>query len=290
MAHSEQPWFVTHLCTEKEGTMRQPEQWQLSGNAAELYERYVVPYFLGPWAPGLVEVAALRPGERVLDVACGTGVVARLAAQQVGTTGQVTGVDLNAGMLAVARVLPPPPGAPITWVEGNAVAMHLADAQFDVVLCQQGLQFFSDKPAALREMHRVLVPGGRVVLSVWEKTVDPYGLALWEAVERHAGTEAVMRLRASRMVPEPEELSQLLVEAGFRDVHIRASRMTKRLPALETLVLCHLAATPVAEAVAALHEEARAALARDVCIALRSYADGDGVVVPDATNVATAHT
>ena len=156
--------------------------------------------------------------------------------------------------------------------------------------CVAGLQFSSDKLTALREMHRVLVPGGRLVLSVWEKTVDPYGLALWEAVERHVGTEAARRLRASRMVPEPEELSQLLVEAGFRDVHIRSSRMTKRLPALETLVLCHLAATPVAEAVAALPEEARAALARDVCIALRSYADGDGVVVPDATNVATAHT
>ena len=90
--------------------MSQPEQWQLSGNAAEMYEHYVVPYLLGPWAPGL---AALQPGERVLDVACGTRVVARLAAQKVGTTGQVTGLDLNPGMLAVARVLPPPPGAPI---------------------------------------------------------------------------------------------------------------------------------------------------------------------------------
>ena len=231
----------------------------------------------------------LRPGERVLNVACGTGVVARLAAQQVGPTGQVTGVDLNAGMLAVARTLPPPPGATITWVEGSAVAMDLAEAQFDVVLCQQGLQFFPDKPAALREMHGVLVSGGRVVLSVCEKTVDPYRLALWEAVERHVGTEAARRLLASRMVPNPTELSQLLVDAGFRKVHIRSSRMTKRLPALETLVLWHLEATPVAEAVAALHDETRAALAREVRIALQSYADGDGVIVPDATNVATAH-
>jgi ubiquinone/menaquinone biosynthesis C-methylase UbiE len=270
--------------------MPQQEQWQLSGNAAELYERYVVPYFLGPWAPGLIEVAALQPGECVLDVACGTGVVARLAAQQVGIAGQVTGLDLNPGMLAVARALPPPPGATITWVECSAVAMHLPDATFDVVLCQQGLQFFPDKPAALREMHRVLVPGRRVVLSVWTKTVDPYGLAQWEAVERHVGTEAATRLRAPRVVPEPEELSRLLNEAGFRDVHIRTSRMTQYLPALETLVLCHLAATPIADAVAALSDEGRAALARDVRSALQAYADGDGVAVPNETNIVTAHT
>jgi ubiquinone/menaquinone biosynthesis C-methylase UbiE len=270
--------------------MPQQEQWQLSGNAAELYERYVVPYFLGPWAPGLIEVAALQPGERVLDVACGTGVIARLAAQQVRPAGQVTGLDLNPGMLAVARALPPPPGAIITWVECSAVVMHLPDATFDVVLCQQGLQFFPDKPAALREMHRVLVLGGRVVLSVWTKTVDPYGLAQWEAVERHVSTEAATRLRAPRVVPEPEELSRLLNEAGFRDRHIRTSRMTQYLPALETLVLCHLAATPIADAVAALSDEARTALARDVRSALQAYADGDGVAVPNETNMVTAHT
>ncbi len=270
--------------------MRQPEQWQLSGNAAELYERYVVPYFLGPWAPGLVKVAALWPGEHVLDVACGTGVVARLAAQQVGPAGQVTGLDLNPGMLAVARTLLPPPGATLIWVECSAVAMHLPDATFDVVLCQQGFQFFPDKPAALREMHRVLVPGGRVVLSIYGKTIDLYGRALADAVERHVGTEAATRILAPRVVPAPEELSRLLVDAGFRDVHIRASRMTLRLPSLETLVPCHLAATPIADAVAALSDEARAALARDVRRALQSYADGDGVMVPNETNLATAHT
>jgi ubiquinone/menaquinone biosynthesis C-methylase UbiE len=270
--------------------MPQQEQWQLSGNAAELYERYVVPYFLGPWAPGLIEVAALRSGERVLDMACGTGVVARLAAPQVRPTGQVTGLDLNPGMLAVARALPSPPGAPIIWVEGSAGAMPLPDAAFEVILCQQGFQFFPDKPAALREMRCVLVPGGRVILSVWTPTVDPYGLALAEAVGRHVGPEAATRVRAPRVVPEAEALYRLLVEAGFREVHICSSRMTMRLPSPETLVLCHLAAMPVADAVAALSDEARAALARDVCLTLQSYADGDGVVAPNETNLATART
>jgi ubiquinone/menaquinone biosynthesis C-methylase UbiE len=119
--------------------MNQSEQWQVSGNAAELYEQYVVPYLLGPWAPGLIELAALQSGERVLDLACGTGVVARHAAAKVGGTGHVTGLDLNAGMLAVARALPPPPGASITWVEGSAVAMDIPDASFDVIVCHSTL-------------------------------------------------------------------------------------------------------------------------------------------------------
>jgi ubiquinone/menaquinone biosynthesis C-methylase UbiE len=242
--------------------MPQQEQWQLSGNAAELYERYVVPYILGPWAPGLVELATLQQGERVLDLACGTGVVARLAAPKVGPTGQVTGLDLNAGMLAVARALPPLSGASITWVEGSAMAMDLPDASFDVILCQQGFQFFPDKPVALREMHRVLVPGRRVVLSVW-KTAGPYSVAVEEALTRYVGAEAAARYgTASRMVPEAEALHRLFLEAGFRAVHMRPSVMTIRFPPIEAFVLCHLAATPVAGAVAALSEEGRLALAR----------------------------
>jgi ubiquinone/menaquinone biosynthesis C-methylase UbiE len=174
--------------------MPQPEQWQLHGNAAELYERYAVPYFLGPWAPRLVELAAFQQGERVLDLACGTGVVARLAAPHVGVTGHVTGLDLNAGMLAVARALPPPSGASITWIEGSAMALDLADASLDVIVCQQGFQFFPDQPAALREMHRVLVPGGRVLLSVW-KSAGPDNIAVGEALERHVDSKAIRKLR-----------------------------------------------------------------------------------------------
>ena len=269
--------------------MPQQEQWQLHGNAAELYERYAVPYFLGPWAPGLVELAALQRGERVLDLACGTGVVARLAAPQVGSTGQVTGLDLNTGMLAVARALPPPSGAAITWIEGSAMAMDLPDASFDVILCQQGFKFFPDHQAALREMHRALVPGGRVLLSVW-KSAGPYNTAVGEALERHVDIETATRYRASRVVPEAEVLHRLLVDAGFHAVQIRPSVMTIRLPPVAELVLCHLAATPVAGAVAALSEGGRAALARQVRLALQSYADGEGVAVPDETNIAIAHT
>jgi ubiquinone/menaquinone biosynthesis C-methylase UbiE len=269
--------------------MSEPSGYQVSGNAAELYERHAVRYMMGPWAPGLVEVAALRQGERILDLACGTGLVARLAAPRVGSTGQVTGLDFNAGMLAVAGSLSPPSGAAITWVEGSAVAMDLADASFDVILCQQGLQFFPDKLAALREMHRVLVPGGRVVLSVW-KSAGPYNVAVAEALEGHVGTETASKYRASRVVPDAAALSRMLVEARFSAAHIRPSVMTIRLPQIEEFVLSHLSASPVAGAIAALSEGKRSALAKQVKMALQPYADGNGVAVPDEINIAIAHT
>ena len=117
------------------------EKWQLTTlKAAELYEHYPGRYILGPWAPLLVDVARLAAGERVLDVACGTGVVARAAAKRVGTTGRVVGVDLNPGMIAVARSLPTTSHVPIEWFERSALDLRFEDTSFDVVLCQQGLQ------------------------------------------------------------------------------------------------------------------------------------------------------
>ena len=166
--------------------------------------------------------------------------------------------------------------------------MDLPDASFQVVLCQQGLQFFPDKLAALREMHRVLVAGGRVLLSVW-KSAGPYNIAVGDALEQHVGAETATKYRASRVAPDAEELHRLLVEAAFRDVSIRPSVMTIRLPPIDTFVLRHLSALPVAGAVAALTEKVRAALVSQVSAALQAYANNDGVAVPDETNVAIAH-
>ena len=145
-----------------ENDLNTGEQFQLSDEAAERYERCPARYILGPWAPLLVNAARPTAGERVLDVACGTGVVARIAAERVGPSGRVIGVDLNPGMIRVARSLPAPIGAPIEWLERSALDLRLEDASFDVVLCQQGLQFFPDKALALREMRRVLDHGGRL--------------------------------------------------------------------------------------------------------------------------------
>lgn len=267
--------------------MSEQSGYQVSSSAAELYERYATQY-MGPWVPDLVGLAELRQGERVLDLACGTGVVARHAVMQLGPTGRVTGLDFNAGMLAVARATPTPPGATIDWVEGSAVAMDLADASFDVILCQQGLQFFPDRLAALREMHRVLVPGGRVLLSVW-KSPSPYNIAAGDALQRYAGAEMANKYRAARVTPDAKALHRMLVESGFRAVQIRPRPLIVKLPSIESFVIGHLSSSPVSGAVAALSEVRRAAFAREVKTALQPYADGDGVAIPDEVNIAMGH-
>lgn len=262
-------------------------QWQLSAEAAELYERYVARYILGPWAPLLVDVAHVGVGERVLDVACGTGVVARAAAERVGSAGRVIGVDLNSGMIAVARSLPAPVGASIEWIEGSALDLRLPDVSMDVVLCQQGLQFFPEKALAMREMRRVLARGGRLALSVWNG-VGLYNSAVGEALTRFVSDAAALQFCASRQVPTKEELQRLAMEAGFSAVDVRVSRINVHLPRLDKFTLDHLSATPLAPLIAATEPAAREKVGASVMKELQHYADGEGVTYPEETHVLTA--
>lgn len=263
------------------------EQWQLEGDAAELYERTAARYILGPWAPGLVDLAGVRSGERVLDLACGTGAVARVAAERVGASGRVTGLDLNAGMLVVARSLPAPRGAAVAWIERSALDTGLPDGSFDVVLCQQGLQFFPDKLAALREVRRVLVPGGRVAMSVW-RTTGVYNSAVGKALSQHIGADAAARFCASRKVPADKELIELAAAAGLPDATLHAQKRTVRLPSVERFVLSHLAGTPAAAQLRAMSDAARTALGQDVARELAAYREGEGVAFPEEITVVTA--
>jgi ubiquinone/menaquinone biosynthesis C-methylase UbiE len=167
------------------------QQWQVAGNAALAYEAHLVPAIFAAWAPRLLGSATPATGERVLDVACGTGVVARLAAERVGPRGRVAGLDLNPGMLAVAASRPVT-GAPTGWVQASAGRMPFPDHSFQVVCCQAGLQFFPDRPAALAEMARVLAPGGRLAALVWRSIDHSPGFAAL------AGPVGALLIRARR--------------------------------------------------------------------------------------------
>jgi ubiquinone/menaquinone biosynthesis C-methylase UbiE len=268
--------------------MSKHEQWYLTEEAAERYDRYVARYILGPWAPLLVDAARLKAGDQVLDVACGTGVVTRIAAERVGPAGHVTGLDLNPGMIRVARSLRSPTGAPIEWLERSALSLGLMDESVDALLCQQGLQFFRDKPLALREMRRVLKKGGRLALSVWS-SIGSYNSAVGEALAKYVSSETAARFCASRQAPPRHELQHLAEEAGFSAIEVNVHRIDVHLPRLDTFTLDHLAATPVAPILAATDDETRQKIGASVMQDLQRYANGNGVTYPEETLFLTAH-
>ncbi|MCA6114326.1 methyltransferase domain-containing protein [Bradyrhizobium sp. WSM 1738] len=218
--------------------------WQLEGSAAELYQRYLVPAITLKWAEDLIARAQPRAGDAVLDVACGTGVVARLAAQRV-TTGRVTGLDLNAGMLAVARTLPNE-GSPIAWIEGSALDLPLPSDRFDVVLCQLGLQFFPDQSKALLEMHRVLRDTGRVALSVYSAIEHTPGAhAFAGALDDVLGKDASRIKRGEHSFSDPAQLEGRLRRADFQAVEVHIVVQTIVFPSVLDYVRFQLLATPM---------------------------------------------
>jgi ubiquinone/menaquinone biosynthesis C-methylase UbiE len=257
-----------------------------AGDPATNYERFFVPAIGAPLAADLIRLAALRPGERVLDVACGTGVVARLASRQVGATGTVAGLDVNAGMLAVARSATPP-GTSIEWHAASADAIPLPDASFDVVLCQMGLQFMPDRRAALREMRRVLAPGGRLILNVPGPTPRLF-VIMGEALARHVGGEAVGFVNQVFSLHDTAEIQNLISGAGFRDVSVQSNTKSLRLPAPEEFLWQYVHSTPLADAVAQVNEEGRASLERDVVTKWQEFVKDRTLVLQVRMVVATA--
>jgi SAM-dependent methyltransferase len=190
-------------------------------------------------------------------------------------------------MIAVARSIPAPLGAAIEWIERSALDLGLQDASFDVVLCQQGLQFFPDKVVALQEMRRVLDHGGRLALSVWN-SVGLYNNAVGAALARYVGNETAVRFCASRQAPTADELQRLATETGFSAIEVRVSRINIHLPRLDQFALGHLTATPVGPAIAATDPELLKEIGTSVMTELQGYADGDGVTYPEETHVLTA--
>lgn len=272
--------------------MSKPSGWQLSGHAPDAYERYIVPAFMAAKARELVEMARVRSGERVLDVACGTGVVTRAAGQAVGATGKVVGADLNEPMLSMARVIAQRhPGLSVEWHHADAMALPFPAATFHVVLCQYGLEFFPDRSHGLREMARVLVPGGRLALRVW-RALDrqPFYVAVLKALDQHLRAGAGAPIATAFTLADANELRRLVSSAGFRDVCLRITLHPTRYSSVEEYTLGYLSATPVAEAVAAMAEAARRALLDDVSTALAGYVDDDGLAAPTESHVVVAHT
>lgn len=258
------------------------ETFQISAEAAELYEAAFVPAFFEQWVPVLLDAAAVRPGQRVLDVACGTGVVARHAAGRA-DGGSVTGLDLNEAMLAVARRVEPA----ITWTHGDAAELPFPDGCFDVVLCQMGLMFFPDPGRAVDEMARVVAAGGVVAIDVPAALADqPAFAAFVEMVAEHAGPVAANLLTSYFTCGDLDRLTELLTAAGLVDVAAHTEAGRYRAPSIDVAVATEVDSTPLLERI---DEQTYARIRADSRGVWQPYTTADGALdAPFATHVVTA--
>ncbi len=248
---------------------------QVAGNAAQIYEDWFVPSLFAPWAPVLVQTAGTAPGEQVLDVACGTGVVAREARRTVGAAGRAVGVDVNASMLAVAERC----GPDVHWEKAAAEALPFDDASFDRVVCQFGLMFFEDRTRALREMARVLRPGGGMAIAVWSSLGDtPAFAALVELIAEHVDNEAADALRAPFCLGERALLLDLC-DAADLSVDVERRVLPARFGSLDEWIETNVRGWTFSDRV---DEDALARLQREARSKMAKWVHADGHVEFDA--------
>ena len=260
--------------------MTQYMQWQ------EIYQNGLVPSIFGPWSTATLELAVPQPGDKVLDIACGTGIVARLAAQFVGRTGHVVGLDANPGMIEVARSLPSPPGLTIEWREGNALALPFSEPKFNIVFCQGGLQFMPERLTALQEMWRVLLPGGRLAILVFQEIQFTPGFAVVvDALESFAGAHAAEFLSTPFVLSDAEELRSLLVEAGFHQIVIRPEIKIIHFPSPEKFVHCLIMGSPRGSQI---DEQSLAKIISQTSARLQSYTRQGELFFPMRAHLASA--
>jgi SAM-dependent methyltransferase len=256
-------------------------QWQLAREAAGRYLKILEPAILGPFAQALVTWSNLRPGQTAVDVGCGTGAAARYAAAALGPAGRVIGVDVNRGMIEVARSRPPVQGAPIEWYQENAYQLPFRDQTADVVLCAQTLQFLTDRHQALAEMRRILRPGGRLAVSLWRPLDEnPYFQALLATITDYLGPDIAGGLKAAFALTGAAEIRALLAGGNFWNVEVKVVQLELDLPPLPLFIPRHVSATPMASAFDAASPAAQQAVIADVARQLAPYQTKNGIRVP----------
>lgn len=248
------------------------QRGQVSQSAAEIYEAFFVPALFAEWSERVADAARLLRGQHVLDVACGTGVLARHAAERVGPAGIVVGLDVNEGMLEVARRQAPE----IEWRQGRAESLPFEDGIFDAVVSQFGMMFFDHQATAIREMYRVLRPGGRLVVAVWDALERTPGYAaLHELLRRLFGEAVADALRAPYSLGDSGDLKALFDEAGVPDVAITTREGTARFPSIDAWMHTDIKGWTLADA---LDDDQYERLRREAQLALQPFVKGAGRV------------
>jgi SAM-dependent methyltransferase len=253
-----------------------------SDNPAWIYEKNQVPAIFEPWARKLIDLANPAPGEKVLDAACGTGVIARLVAPMVGNTGRVVGLDFDPMMLAVAREIAPE----IDWQLGDLQKLPFADGHFDLVICHQGLQFLPDRAAGLSEMHRVMHSGGRLVLGVWTELAKcPGQAAIFGALGKAVGKD--MSQPPPWSLADGEQLRALVASAGFKNVETTTTSLIATYPSARRFVeiIIEGSSKLTRQVFEQIPIERRAVLVDEAVERLRQYETDAGFQVPNESRL-----
>lgn len=259
--------------------------------AAEMYDEVLVPRLFAPCATILLEHLDLRAGEILLDVACGTGIVVRLAAPVLGPSGRVIGRDINAAMIERARSHAlPPDSASVAFGVSPASPLDLDDASVDAVTCQQGLQFFPEPGAALAEMRRCLRPSGRLAIAVWFGIEEcPLWAALEVGLSEQFGEERAAEIRRPFSWPGADALVEGLTGVGFEEIHLSDHTVVMHFEGGVRQAMRALVSTPFAADISALEAAAYERMTRTVMRHLAGSTDPDDAVdIPARTWIGTA--
>ena len=263
--------------------------WEFERGSPTAYEELFVPVIFSPLAERLIDRANIQEGDHVLDIACGTGIVARLAAPLVGDTGTVVGIDTDEGMLAVAMKAAAEEQRTIAWQEADASNLSFSAEQFDIVLCQQGLPFFDNPITALEEMYRVVTRYGRVLLNVGRPLAyQPGWNVLADGLSRHIGDEWGAMMQGPFPGWDIDHVRQIVKEAGFQTVAVTIDIGSVRFSSVEEFVGRQAATSPLAEPIGAAPQEVRNALIEDLEDELEGYTDDEGIVFPFESYVVVA--
>lgn len=213
--------------------MNNSQTGQVTQSAAEIYEEFFIPALFQEWPERIADAAHIQAGQHVLDVACGTGILARAIAKRVGPTGSVTGLDINEGMLTMAKKKAPN----LEWKQGRAESLPFEDNTFDTVVSQFGLMFFEDRLAAVREMSRVLRPGGQLAIAVWSTLEKTPGYAAMAALlERLFGPETAEALHAPYSLGDLEILLPLFDDPNLQDINVATLDGIAHFPSISAWV------------------------------------------------------
>jgi len=264
--------------------MSEKNTFDLSADAAEAYQRQKVPALFAPMAEATINAVSIPKQAEVLDIACGTGAIARAVAARLTEPSRIVGTDLNSAMIDVARSNSPDGPHSFEWVSAPADDLPFNDATFSLSFCQQGLQFFPDKPAALTEVHRVLKHNGRLILTCWA-AIPPFFTTIAEVLGRHLDETAAAKAIHPFIWNDGGKISQLMADAGFERKPPAALPVFRRMPATLEAVRDELLASPNETVFRAAGDAAQEIICSEILADVETFRDGEILAMPQQAHL-----